>query len=207
MAAIAVADTGENSILVAAGANAAVSVDDVRAASAVIAQADAVLCQLETPVEAAVEAFRIARAAGVRTILNPAPAIPLPDELLRLSDLCVPNEPELHVLTGSQSAIEPAARSLQSRGPRAVVVTLAAAGALVLDDCVETVATWPVAAVDPTGAGDVFIAALAVGLAQGQALREAVRWANAAAAISVTRAGTQAAAPTRAEVERLLRDG
>lgn len=204
MASIAVAETGENCILVVAGANGTVTADDVRAAASVIAQADAVLCQLETPVEAALEAFRIARSAGVRTILNPAPAMPLPEQLMRLTDLCVPNETELELLTGMSGAIEPAARSLQALGPRAVVVTLGAAGALVLDDRVDTVAPWRVAAVDPTGAGDVFLAALAIRMAEGRSLRDAVRWANAAAAVSVTRPGTQSAAPTRAEVERLL---
>jgi ribokinase len=204
MASIAVTEAGENCILVAAGANAAVTTSDVHAAAAVLAQSDAVLCQLETPVDAAVEAFRIARAAGVRTVLNPAPAIPLPDELLRLTDLCVPNETELEMLCGA-GPIETAARSLQARGPRAVVVTLGAAGALVQDGTAEMVSPYRVAAVDPTGAGDVFIAALAVGLADGRALRDAACWANAAAAISVTRPGTQTAAPTRAEVEQTLR--
>jgi ribokinase len=204
LASIGVSDAGENCIMVAAGANAAVTVDDVRSAAAVLAGADAVLCQLETPPEAAVEAFRITRAAGVRTILNPAPAILLPDELLKLSDLCVPNETELELLTGQHGAVEEAARSLAARGPRAVVVTLGAAGALVLDNAIETVAPWRVTAVDPTGAGDVFVAALGVVLAEGLTLREAVRWANAAAATSVTRPGTQSAAPTRAEVQRML---
>jgi ribokinase len=205
MASIYVDAAAENCIVVALGANAGVTVEDVRSAGTALAEADAVLCQLETPLEAAVEAFRLARAAGVRTILNPAPAMPLPDELLRLTDLCVPNETELELLTGQAGAIEPAARSLQARGPRAFVVTLGAAGAMVLDEVIETVAAWRVNVIDPTGAGDVFLAALAVFLSQGLPLREAVRRANAAAAISVTRAGTQTAAPTRAEVEALLR--
>jgi ribokinase len=204
LASIAVSHGGENCILVAAGANAAVTSKDVRAAAAVIAQADAVLCQLETPVVAALEAFRIARAAGVRTILNPAPALALPAELLQLTDLCVPNETELEALAGAGGDVASAARSLQVRGPRVVVVTLGAAGALVLDGAAEIVSPYRVAAVDPTGAGDVFIAALGIGLAEGRALRDAVRWANAAAAISVTRPGTQTAAPARAEVEQFL---
>jgi ribokinase len=207
LASIAVSAAGENSIMVAAGANGAVTVEDVLAAESLMARADAVLCQLETPVAAAEQAFRIARAAGVRTILNPAPAISLPAELLHLCDLCVPNETELELLTGTSGALEPAARALQARGPRAVVVTLGAAGALVLDDAAENVPPWRVAAVDPTGAGDVFIAALAVRMAEGVSLREAVHWANAAAALSVTRPGTQSAAPTRAEVLRLLQQG
>jgi ribokinase len=204
MASIYVDDAANNSIVVALGANAGVTADDVRSAAAVLSQADAVVCQLETPLDAAVEAFRLARAAGVRTILNPAPAVALPDELLRLSDLCVPNETELELLTGQCGGVESAAKVLQSRGPQAVVVTLGAAGALVLQEAVEKVAAWRVDAIDPTGAGDVFVAALAVFLAEGLTLREAARRANAAAAISVTRLGTQTAAPTRTEVETLL---
>jgi ribokinase len=200
LASIYVTDAGDNSIVVAAGANGCVSADDVRAAAAALSQADVVVCQLETPVEAALEAFRIARAAGVRTILNPAPAQAIPDELLHLADYCVPNETELEVLCG-QGAIETAARDLRGRGPRTVIVTLGAAGALIVGDEEVSVAPFRVAAVDPTGAGDVFVAALAVGLAEGGALHDCVRWANAAAALSVTRSGAQSAAPTRSEVD------
>jgi ribokinase len=204
LASIGVSDAGENCIMVAAGANAAVSVDDVRSAASVLSQAHAVLCQLETPPDAAVEAFRIARAAGVRTVLNPAPAVPVPDELLQLSDLCVPNETELAVLTNHHGPIEFAARNLATRGPRAVVVTIGAAGALVVDGGFSAIEPWPVTAVDPTGAGDVFIAALAVSMADGHALREAILWANAAAALSVTQPGTQSAAPTRSKLESFI---
>jgi ribokinase len=201
LASIYVTDAGDNCIVVAAGANAAVTVDDVRSAAASLSQADVVVCQLETPVEAALEAFRIARAAGVRTLLNPAPALPIPDELLRLTDVCVPNETELEMLSGRAESIESAARELRSRGPGTVIVTLGAAGALVVEQAKERVPARPVTAVDPTGAGDVFVAALAVSLAEGRSLRDAVFWANAGAALSVTRPGTQTAAPTRAEVD------
>jgi ribokinase len=206
-ASILVSEAGDNCIVVAAGANAGLTPDDVRGAADAIRGASVVLCQLETPVESALEAFRIARSAGVRTILNPAPAAPLPDELLRLCDLCVPNETELELLTGrslaDREAVEAAARVLRDRGPRAVVVTLAAAGALLVADTVEQVPGLRVDAVDPTGAGDVFVAALAVFLAEGASLHEAAQQANAAAAISVTRPGTQGAAPTRAEATAL----
>jgi ribokinase len=203
-ASILVSEAGDNCIVVAAGANAGLAPDDIRAAADAIRGASVVLCQLETPVEAALEAFRIARSAGVRTLLNPAPAALLPDELLRLCDLCVPNETELELLTGRSlvdvAAIEAAARMLRDRGPRAIVVTLAAAGALVVADTVELIHGLRIDAVDPTGAGDVFVAALAVFLAEEASLQEAARLANAAAALSVTRPGTQGAAPTRAEV-------
>jgi ribokinase len=207
MASIFVSDAGDNCIVVAPGANAAVTPEDICAAADVIRRADIVVSQLETPVEAAMEAFRIARAAGVRTLLNPAPALPLPDELLLLTDICVPNETELLLLSGGLATdigVEPAARALQKRGPQAVVVTLGAAGAMVLSQTIERVPGLRVDAVDPTGAGDVFIGALTVSLAAGRALKEAVRWANAAAALSVTRPGAQSAAPSRAEVDALL---
>jgi len=211
MASIFVSDAGENCIVVAAGANAGLTADDIRNAAAVIQRADAVLCQLETPVETALAAFQIARTAGVRTLLNPAPAADLPGELLRLTDLCVPNETELELLTArsleASGGVETAARILRLRGPASIVVTLGAAGALVLDETAGLLAGQRVDLVDPTGAGDVFIGALAVFLAEGLALRDAARNANAAAALSVTRLGTQSAAPTRAEVEALLSRG
>ncbi len=118
MASIYVAEVGENSIVIVPGANAGVTPADVRAAVGEIARADAVLCQLETPADSALEAFRIGRAARVRTILNPAPAVPLPDELLQLTDLCVPNETELELLTGNSGDIEASAQMLR-RGARA----------------------------------------------------------------------------------------
>ncbi len=210
IASIFVSDTGDNSIVVAPGANAAVTPEDAGAAAEAIRGADIVICQLETPVAAALEAFRIARAANVRTLLNPAPALPLPDELLRLTDICVPNETELELLCESSATdfgVEPAAKALQKRGPRAVVVTLGAAGALVLSEMVAHVAGLRVVAIDPTGAGDVFIGALSVSLASGHGLCEAARHANAAGAIAVTRVGAQSAAPTRDEVDAMLRRG
>jgi ribokinase len=133
---------------------------------------------------------------------------PLPDDLLRLTDICVPNETELELLSGSLIAdlgVEVAARALQKRGPHVVVVTLGAAGAMVVSETVERMPGLQVDAVDPTGAGDVFIGALAVYLSEGKDLREAVRWANAAGALSVTRSGAQSAAPSRGEVEAMLR--
>jgi ribokinase len=210
-ASIFVSDAGENCIVVAAGANAAVAVDDVRAAADAIRGADVVICQLETPIAAAVEAFEIARSAGVRTLLNPAPATNLPAELLQLCDLCVPNETELELLTAHSLAaprgLQTAAQILRDRGAKAVVVTLGALGALVAGDVLERIPTFSVNAVDPTGAGDVFIAALAFLLAGGNELSASVCFANAAAAISVTRPGAQSAAPMLSEVTTLLATG
>jgi ribokinase len=209
LASILVDDAGDNCIVLTPGANLGLSPEDVRAAADTIRSADVVLCQLEVPVAATLETFRLARAAGVRTVLNPAPAAAIPEELLRLADLCVPNETELELLSGralpAPGEVEAAGRALRDRGPAAVVVTLGSAGALVVGETLERLAAPRVRAVDPTGAGDAFIGSLAVSLSLGLALSEAVRRANAAAAISVTRVGTQSAAPTPTEVEALLR--
>lgn len=209
VALILVDDSAQNVIVVVPGANQDLRPEEVQRASPALLGADTVVCQLEVPVEATLEAFRIARRGGVRTILNPAPAAPLPDELLGLVDICVPNEPEAEQLTGRSVAtpagVEAAARALLRRGPRAVVVTLGAAGALVVDqDGAEHLPAVRVDAVDPTGAGDAFIGSLAVFLAEGVALREAARCANAAAALSVTRIGARESFPTGDEVRAFL---
>jgi ribokinase len=155
---------------------------------------------LEVPVDSVLEAFRAAKTRGVTTILNPAPAAELPAELLRLTDLCVPNESELALLDGSAPAtpadLRAAGRKLRARGVAAVIVTLGADGALLLDAHDEThVAGARVQAVDTTGAGDAFIGSLAVFLARGHSRLEAIKRANAVAALSVTRPGAQASFP------------
>lgn len=208
VAAIVVDTSAENAIIIVPGANAKLSSDDVRRAASVIQAASVVLCQLEVPVETVLETFRIARAAGVTTILNPAPALELPDELLRLTDICIPNENELEVLTGqrlsSPEAIKGAAHHLLARGPKNVVVTLGAEGSLVVEaHRYQSFPAEKVLAVDTTGAGDAFIGSLAVYLAEGAPLAEAVKMANGVAALSVTRAGTQASFPNRDELRGL----
>ena len=206
VAAIVVDDEAQNCIIAVPGANGSLAPKDVRDFSNVIRSADVLLCQLETPIDAILEAFRVARASGVMTILNPAPAMTLPDELIRLADLCVPNETELELLTGrtlgTLDEIRAAGQALQARGPHTVIVTLGDRGALLLgkDGQNEHFHAVPVAAVDPTGAGDAFIGSLAVFLVEGMSLAEAVQRANRAAALSVTRKGTQSAFPTREEI-------
>jgi ribokinase len=209
VAAIVVDDDARNCILIVPGANDRLTPDDVCAAAAALTAADVLLCQLEVPVETTRAALRLARDARVRTILNPAPAAPLPDDLLRLADLCIPNETELELLTGQPVATpaqaEAAARSLLGRGPGTVIVTLGSRGALIADPrTTEHLPAVPVNAVDTTGAGDAFIGSLAVFLAEGLSLREAVRRAGAVAALSVTRLGTQTSFPRRPDVEAFL---
>ena len=204
-AAIIVDDDAQNCIIVVAGANDGLSVEEVRAAASAIEGTDVLLCQLEVPLDATLEAFRLARASGVRTVLTPAPARELPDELFRLCDLCVPNESEAELLTGRKvvwfSDAESAARTIRERGVGAVCVTMGNLGALLLDqDGATHVPAIDVEAVDPTGAGDAFTAALAVFLAEGCTFHDAARRANVVAALTVTRIGAQAAFPSRSEV-------
>ena len=204
-AAILVDDDAENCIIVVAGANGGLNAEDVKAASSMIEQSDAVLCQLETPVDAAVEAFRLARAVNVLTILTPAPAEHVTDELLALCDVCVPNKTELSMLTGQAVETEAdairAAERLRDRGVKRVALTMGGDGVLLLDDSGSAhISAIKVEAVDTTGAGDAFTAALAVSLADGMTLTESARRASTVAAISVTRLGTQSAFPTSKEV-------
>lgn len=204
-AAIVVDDQAENRIIVVPGANARLTPQDVRDASSEIERADLVLCQLETPLEATLEAFWLARAAGRRTILTPAPVQELPGELLGLCDVCVLNRTEIEFLVGhavkSHDEAGAAARSLIARGVRSVALTLGGEGAHVADATQEShVPAVKVDAVDTTGAGDAFTAALAVAIAEGSTLTVAASQASRVAAITVTRIGTQAAFPYRHEI-------
>ncbi|MER5761027.1 ribokinase [Streptomyces sp. NPDC002082] len=196
---ITVDDEGGNSIIVIPGANALVtSLEPGDAAR--IGAADSLLLQLELPLEAVLAGALAARAHGVRTILTPAPAQPLPAELLAATDLLVPNEHEAAALTGLTD-VHLAAAALLQDVPE-VVVTLGAAGVLYAARGREPLAVPapPVRAVDTTAAGDTFVGALAVALGEGRPMPEALRWASAAAALSVQRPGAQDSMPTRAEV-------
>jgi ribokinase len=211
VAPIFVDDAGRNMIVIVPGANMALSPGNVREAAEAIRRADVVVCQLEIPVESTVEAFRIAKAAGKRTILNPAPACPISDELLQLSGIAAPNETEAELLTGMHVSTleeaEAAARLLLRRGTGAVVITLGERGALLLENGNAThIPALKVDAVDTTGAGDAFIGSMAYFLAEGRSLREAIERANAIAAMSVMKVGTQVSFPTRKEVAHLMGD-
>jgi ribokinase len=165
--------------------------------------------QLETPLKTVKAAVNLAASAGARVILNPAPAQPLPDALLRRVYLLTPNETEAELLTGlpvhNEAAAGKAADALLARGVQNVIITLGARGALVAaQEGHVLVSGHKVKPVDTTGAGDVFNGTLAVALAEGKSLPDAARFACAAAAISVTRLGAQTSAPGRNEIERLL---
>jgi len=212
VALIFVAKDGENSIAVAGGANARLSPADVKKAKAAIASARVLVMQLETPLEAVQAAAELAAEAGVGVILNPAPARPLPDRLIRLVSILTPNETEAELLTGigvnNDVTAAKAADRLLAKGVPAVILTLGVRGALVATkEGKQLVAGFKVRPVDTTAAGDIFNGALAVAWAEGKPLAEAARFANAAGALSVTKLGAQPSAPTRKAIERLLRRG
>ncbi|MGY4921568.1 ribokinase [Streptomyces sp. 900105755] len=197
---IVVDDEGGNAIVVVPGANG--TVDHLSPGDeGVIASADMLLLQLEIPLAAVVAGAQAARRHGVRTVLTPSPARPLPPELLDSIDLLVANEREAATLTDRTDPRD-AAAALLDQVPQ-VVVTLGAAGSLYLTrDAAPLVIPAPhVTAVDSTGAGDTFVGALAVALAEEKPIREALSWAAAAAAISVQREGATESMPYRPEIE------
>lgn len=208
---IVVDEAGENCITVAPGANSRLAADDVRRAASVFADIDMVLIQLETPLPAVAETVALARQRNVPVILNPAPVPrqPLPDSLMQQIDILTPNEWEAQALTGISvkdlGSAERAADRLHRSGTDMVIITMGAGGAYISGKEYSGLSrAFPVAAVDTTAAGDVFNAALAVGLSEKRPLAEAVRFAHAAAAISVSRLGAQPSAPRRSEIEEFL---
>ncbi|WP_205518501.1 ribokinase [Pseudotabrizicola algicola] len=205
------AATGQNAIIVAAGAAARISVADVEARRSLIEGAGVFMTQLEQPLDSATHGLRIARAAGVRTILNPAPAAALTDEMLSLCDIITPNESEAEGLTGvtvkTLADAEAAADRLIERGVGAAIVTLGEKGVLHRSGgrSLHVPARAPGPVVDTTGAGDAFNGGLATALSQGASMEQALRFGAAVAGLSVTRHGAAASMPSRAEVENFLR--
>ncbi len=211
VALIFVAADGENSIGVASGANGRLTPADIEAARPAIEAADALIMQLETPLETVAAAAKIAVDAGVRVILDPAPAQPLGDDLLKRVSILTPNESEAEILTGikvdDEAGAAKAADALQAKGVGTVLITLGSRGTYIATaDTRKMVPAFKVKAVDTTAAGDVFNGSLAVALAEEKPLTEAIRFANAAAAISVTRLGAQPSAPKRPEIDKFLKE-
>lgn len=209
VALIVVDDAGQNSIVVASGANMSLAPSDVDAAAATLANADVLLLQLESPVETVTRAAQLAREHGVTVILNPAPARPLPGEILALVDVLVPNETETALLSGlpvgnDEEALA-ASAALRAAGTGTIILTLGERGALLADaTATRLFPAFEVEPVDTTAAGDAFLAGLAVALAEGRSLAEAVQWGNAAGALATTRFGAQTSLPERQAVEQLL---
>lgn len=201
---------GQNSIVVASGANHVFPAADVEGLRGAFRGASYALFQLETPLPAVAAALKLAREEGVRTILDPAPALPLSRELLELVDVLTPNESEAALLLGRPGAdgvSDPAetTRALRAMGVRSVILKLGARGCFYDDGEVQVHSpAFDVEAVDATAAGDTFNGALAVALAEGRSWDDSLRFANAAAGLSVTKLGAQASIPTREETECLL---
>mgnify|MGYP001799369794 FL=1 len=199
--------TGDNAIIVSPGAAALICAADVEAHADLIQSADVFVTQLEQPMDAAMRGLEIARAAGVTTILNPAPAADLPDGMIALCDYVTPNETEVEALTGiavhTEADAERACIALKELGVKTPIVTMGAQGAY-LDGhgLVSAVDAGPV--VETTGAGDAFNGALAAALSEKRTSAEAVRYGCATAGLSVTKAGTAPSMPTREQVDALL---
>lgn len=198
--------SGQNAIVVAGGSNKSLSIDDIKTAEKLISEADVVLIQLEIPLEVVEFSLKLAKKYGVKTILNPAPAQPLSDEILSLVDIITPNESETQILTGlnplSDEDVKKAAAILLEKVNETVLVTLGSQGVYVTSKNGENgfVPTAKVVAVDTTAAGDVFNGYLAAAFSEGKSFKEAISISNIAATISVTRKGAQPSIPKMNEL-------
>ena len=209
VALITVDDQAENCIVVASGANASLSPDDLQKSRSVIEESVMVLMQLEIPLNTVEYVASTAFAKGVKVILNPAPACQLPDSLLQHLSVITPNKTEAEMITGikviDRKTAEEAALAIKARGVDTVIITLGNEGALILHEGhFSHVPACKVEAVDTTAAGDVFNGALAVALSEGMDIAEATAFACKASAISVTRLGAQSSAPFKKEVDAFI---
>jgi ribokinase len=200
---------GENVIGIHAGANAALTTERVEAQRAIIAGAEALLMQLESPVESVLAAANIAHENHTTVVLNPAPARVLSDELLALVDIITPNETEAEKLTGirveNDDDAARAARALHDKGIGTVIITLGSRGVWVsVNGEGRRVPGFKVKAIDTIAAGDTFNGALVTALLEGKSMDDAIRFAHAAAAIAVTRKGAQPSVPWRKEIDEFL---
>lgn len=199
--------TGDNAIIIAPGAAALITPSDVDAQADLIRGADVFVTQLEQPMDAAMRGLEIARAAGVTTVLNPAPAAELPAGMLGLCDYVTPNETECEALTGiavtDAAAAERACAALIALGVRCPIITMGEQGAYLSGHGLVP-AVHAGSVVETTGAGDAFNGAFSAALAEGKSAQDAVRYGCATAGISVTRAGTAPSMPSRPEVDAIL---
>lgn len=209
IAQILVSEDGENSIAVAPGANSELTPDHIHNAKDVIESAALLLLQLEIPLNVVIAAVEIASQKKIPVILNPAPAQALDDSLLSKLSIITPNETETEILTGisisNETDIQKAANSLLNKGIETVIITLGEKGAYVATKEEHySVPGFTVKAIDTTAAGDVFNGALTTALCQNNEMESAVKYANAAAALSVTKLGAQPSAPNLEEIQNLL---
>jgi ribokinase len=211
VALITVDDAAQNTIVVASGANMQLTPADVTAAESVIASATVLLLQLESPLETVLRAAELARSHGVKVILNPAPAPaePLPAQLLSLVDIIIPNETETSLLTGlpveNDAQTRIAAATLRELGVGTVILTLGERGSLLASQTeTKLYPAFKVSSVDTTAAGDAFVGGFGTALAEGNSLADAIIWGNAAGALAATQFGAQPSLPLRETVEALL---
>ncbi len=203
-------NNGQNSIVIAPGANDALTPEDVESARSAITRSQVVLCQFEIPLKTTLAALRIAREAHVTTVFNPAPAPTDTEDALALTDILIPNEVEAGMLVGRKidgdDQVVDAARMLQQLGPRIVVITLGSRGVLVVEGDHEPkwIAAEKVEAVDTTGAGDAFVGSFAYFYATGRSVVDSARRATAIATRSVLKPGTQSSFPTHDEMLALI---
>ena len=201
--------SGQNSIVIIPQANMALTVKNIDKAESVIADSDVLVLQCEVPMEANKRAAEIANKNDTLVILNPAPACEIPDAILSLTDLLTPNESETEILTGmpthsNEQAIE-AAHNLLSKGIETVILTLGSRGSFLLTEKMDKlIPAYSVNVIDTTAAGDAYCGALAASLAQGAHIEEAVKIANAAGALAVTKLGAEPSLPTKKAIDQLL---
>lgn len=206
---IVVDDKGENSIVVASGANALLSRNDIDKVHDEIISADVLLLQLESPIDSIYEAIKIAHQNGTKVILNPAPARQLDKNLLKEIDIITPNKVEVEMITGvkinDEESLSLAVDKFVEIGIDNVLITLGSQGIFAgLPGCMQLIPAYKVKAIDSTGAGDVFSGALAAFIAEGMNIDAAARMAIASASISVTRMGALNSAPKRDEIEKFI---
>jgi len=211
IALITIGSDGDNSIIVVPGSNMLLSPQDIDKVEELIASADLLLFQLEIPIPTVLHAAKIGKTYGARVVLNPAPAQTLPQELLGLIDLLILNETETAILTGcsidNDEALVAAGKLLVNRIPGEVILTLGEKGCMWLGKSrVVNTPAFPVHTVDTTAAGDAFIAGVVVAMMDNRSIEDALRWGNAAGAITVTRRGAQSALPDREQVEEFIRN-
>jgi ribokinase len=209
VALIAVDDAAENNIIVIPGANGRINEDDLLRLERALDQASILLLQLEIPLTMVLSAAKLAREKKVKVILDPAPAVQLPEEIYPLIDILTPNETEAGMLVGfpvnDPESAESAARVLLEKGIGSIIAKMSSKGAFSMNASGSRFyPAIPVTAIDTVAAGDAFNGALAAALSEGKSFPEAIRWGVAGGALAVTKAGAQAAMPDREELLRFL---
>jgi len=209
IAMIVVDESGQNSIVVSPGANGRVAPSDISHAEAVFLSANLILLQLEIPLPTVIEAAQLAKKHGVKVLLNPAPAQKLPNELLSLIDIMIPNETEAAILSeydvSTDNGIKQAAAKLHQSGIKTIIMTRGSQGAsLITENKITHFPAFPIKAVDTTGAGDAFVGSFAVAFAEGKSITSAIMFGNAAGALATIKPGAQPSMPSRDDLDKLL---